>query len=92
MKFLDHRLVHLQIIVITGFSIDEVLATFQTLTKYTVKCPAEDLKRKKMKTTLMMLTMLVMVSGCTSVNSQPDSSYDRQNAAAEKAQRQLDKE
>ncbi|WP_373033926.1 hypothetical protein [Sulfurovum sp.] len=45
-----------------------------------------------MKTTLMMLTMLVMVSGCTSVNSQPDSSYDRQNAAAEKAQRQLDKE
>jgi len=45
-----------------------------------------------MKITLIMLTILVMVSGCTSANSQPDNSYERQNAAAEKAQRQLDKE
>lgn len=45
-----------------------------------------------MKTTMMMLTILLLVSGCTTVSSQPDNSYDRQNAAAEKAQRELDKE
>lgn len=39
-----------------------------------------------------MLTILVMTSGCTTVSSQPDNSYERQNTAAEKAHRQFDKE
>ena len=45
-----------------------------------------------MKTTMMMLTMLVMLSGCSVVDTKPDNSYERQNAAAAKAYKDLDRE
>jgi uncharacterized protein YceK len=45
-----------------------------------------------MKTTMMILTMLLMLSGCSTANTKPDNSYERQNAAAAKAHRDLDRE
>jgi hypothetical protein len=45
-----------------------------------------------MKITMIMLTMLVMFSGCSTSNLQTDNSYERQNAAATEAHRGLDRE
>ncbi|MCJ7765490.1 MAG: hypothetical protein MUP09_06065 [Thiovulaceae bacterium] len=45
-----------------------------------------------MKTTMMLLTALVMLNGCTAVEPKADNSYERQNAAAAKAHRDLNEE
>ncbi|WP_345974352.1 hypothetical protein [Sulfurimonas sp. HSL3-7] len=45
-----------------------------------------------MKTPMLMLTMLVMLSGCTAAGTKPDNSYERQNAAAAKAHKDFDRE
>jgi len=49
-------------------------------------------QRYKMKTTMKMLTLLVMLGGCSTALSKPDNSYERQNAAAAKAHADFDKE
>jgi len=45
-----------------------------------------------MKTTIMMLTLRVMLGGCSTAVSKPDNTYERQNAAAAKAHADLAKE
>jgi len=45
-----------------------------------------------MKTTMMILTMLLMFSGCSTANPKGDNAYERQNAAAAEAHRNLDRE
>ena len=41
---------------------------------------------------MIMLTMLVMFSGCTTSNLKTGNAYERQNAAAAEAHRNLDRE
>lgn len=46
-----------------------------------------------MKTTMMILTMLLLIfSGCSTANPKGDNAYERQNAAAAEAHRNLDRE
>jgi len=45
-----------------------------------------------METTMMMLTLLVMLSGCSTAASKPDNVYKRQNTAAAKAHQELNKD
>lgn len=41
---------------------------------------------------MIILTMLLLFSGCTAADTKPDNSYERQNAAAAKAHKDLNKE
>jgi len=45
-----------------------------------------------MKTTMMMLTPLVMLSGCSTAEMKLDNTYERQNTAAVKAHADFAKE
>jgi uncharacterized protein YceK len=45
-----------------------------------------------MKTTMMMLTLIVIISGCSTIDPKTDNAYERQNAAAAEAHQKLDRE